>query len=258
MIVVTFIRHGQSLDNTKHIWAGWKDVPLSDLGVQQAKALAESLQHTRFGAIYASDLLRAHQTAKSLHEGQVEPLSDIVVNPKLREQNFGIAEGNPWAFRNDFEKSLQEHYDEGIFPVLFERHEKFPGGESRDDVARRCEEAIRETVLSHLPEHGGEEGEFHVAVASHGVCIDQVSDTYAGLRNTAWTRVHVTAKGEVSAIDAESLPQLTVRVVEVNNRDHLKPLYGHAEEPPSKLDEQWRAHKAASKLAADTKRNAEA
>lgn len=94
--------------------------------------------------------------------------------------------------------------------MQFERHEKFPGGESRDDVARRCEEAIRETVLLHLPEHGGEEGVFHVAVASHGVCIaelvealkrldssqieDQAADSYAGLRNTAWTRVHITAK----------------------------------------------------------------
>lgn len=29
MLTITFVRHGESVDNVKHIWAGWKDSDLS-------------------------------------------------------------------------------------------------------------------------------------------------------------------------------------------------------------------------------------
>jgi len=33
MITVTLVRHGESTDNLKRIWAGWKDAPLSQHGM---------------------------------------------------------------------------------------------------------------------------------------------------------------------------------------------------------------------------------
>ncbi|KAI9458819.1 hypothetical protein F5148DRAFT_1219875 [Russula earlei] len=32
-VILTFIRHGESTDNLRSIWAGWKDAPLSNHGM---------------------------------------------------------------------------------------------------------------------------------------------------------------------------------------------------------------------------------
>lgn len=33
MITVTCVRHGESTDNLRQVWAGWKDAPLSQHGM---------------------------------------------------------------------------------------------------------------------------------------------------------------------------------------------------------------------------------
>lgn len=100
-------------------------------------------------------------------------------------------------------KSYAELFDEKIFPVLFERHEKFPEGESLDDLSARAKEAVAECILPHVvPENVS--GGYHIALASHGLAISELVSallrldptapqdvSYTGLLNTAWTRVHV-------------------------------------------------------------------
>ncbi|TFK34487.1 histidine phosphatase superfamily [Crucibulum laeve] len=247
MITVTFIRHGESEDNLKAIWAGWKDAPLSELGRSQAQALAESFASVPITHIYASPLKRAHSTGLAVHTHQPEPKPTFTSNPHLREQHFGIAEGNPWVINRPANKTLEELYAEGIYPVLRQRHEKFPEGESLDDLARRCEEGVQQCVLAHLHEGDGT----HVALASHGLCISELvaallrldpesnrDVSYAGLLNTAWTRVTVRPRNDHEGpVDPHNPPPLEVKVTHVNVREHLNSLAPAAVDAVEEEDE---------------------
>jgi hypothetical protein len=67
-------------------------------GMNQARALGHHWKSTPITAVYCSDLKRAHTTAQQLVAPRsTEDAITPVANPLLREQNFGVAEGKPWA-----------------------------------------------------------------------------------------------------------------------------------------------------------------
>ncbi|KAF7325931.1 hypothetical protein MKEN_00444000 [Mycena kentingensis (nom. inval.)] len=230
MLTITFVRHGQSQDNLKNIWAGWKDAPLSDLGVQQAAALGRAFRtsDTKFDHIYASDLKRANATGRAIHDAHCDPKPPFTTSTKLREQHFGIGEGHPWVLNvPSGNRELAELFTQNIFPVLRERDARFPEGESLDDLARRADSAIAEFVVPHLEASASKD--VHIAIASHGLCISELvaallrldpdserGISYSGLMNTAWTRAVVTVKDP-------ALP-VAVQVTHVNVADHLAQL----------------------------------
>ena len=79
---VYLVRHGSTTMNRggagKDLIRGWKDVPLSKDGIEQAGRLAEDLADCDFKVIHTSDLLRAAHTADILSEatgGEVKPSS---------------------------------------------------------------------------------------------------------------------------------------------------------------------------------------
>jgi broad specificity phosphatase PhoE len=146
-------------------------------------------------------LLRACATGQAVHAGQAHK-PPFAINPKLREQHFGIAEGHPWVLQAPDNVSMEELFSKNVFPVLEARDAKFPKGESLEDLARRAKEAITECVLPHI-----QEDSVHIAIASHGLCISELiaavvrldpdserGRSYAGLLNTAWTRLTIALK----------------------------------------------------------------
>jgi broad specificity phosphatase PhoE len=60
---IYFVRHGQSVGNLKNTLQT-PDVPLSEDGKKQAKAIATRLKNIKIDVIYASPFTRAKQTAK--------------------------------------------------------------------------------------------------------------------------------------------------------------------------------------------------
>ncbi|KAH9042225.1 histidine phosphatase superfamily [Lactarius pseudohatsudake] len=237
-ISFTFIRHGESIDNLRSVWAGWKDAPLSNHGMNQARALGEYFADTRFSAIHASDLKRAFTTAQALYDHQKDPKPSFDSSELLREQNFGVAEGKPWSFESDPALTLEEHMAKGVYPVLYGDDEKFPEGESTKDLAERARTALAKFVLPHVWQVAkeGKTG-IHIAIVSHGLCISELvsellkrsakqgRDTdYRGLWNTAWTRVVVDIEGaqEGQPIDVgKEFPILVTRVTDVNRHSHI-------------------------------------
>jgi len=238
-VTFTFIRHGESTDNLTDAWAGWKDAPLSNHGMNQAKMLGASLAHTRFTAIHASPLKRAFWTAQAVHDAQLEPKPPLESSPLLRE-HFGVAEGKKWVMHRDPRRSLESYYAEGLFPVLDGRADKFPEGESLDDLAARAHLAVEEVVMPHIrtAARAGKKG-VYIAIVSHGLCISELvpalvtkdisgvhpGSKFKGLLNTAWTSVTVNVKGseEGEPLDFadDDLPPLEVRVTEFNRHEHL-------------------------------------
>lgn len=143
-------RHGETLANRELRYVGTLDEPLSDGGVAQAERLAEALAPLPVGAVYASPLRRAAETARKIAE--VRGL-DLQVEPRLREQAFGEWEGRTRA------EVFAGPHREALLGWEADLSSAPPGGESLA--------AVQERVLSLVEElrdrHAGE----WVALVSH-------------------------------------------------------------------------------------------
>lgn len=86
-------RHGQNRDNANGILNGHRDMPLTELGIRQAYALAEGIQKAglTFDAVYASPLSRAHKTAEVVCE--TLRIAPPVVLDSIIERDFGVMSG---------------------------------------------------------------------------------------------------------------------------------------------------------------------
>ena len=84
------VRHGQTEWNKIRKVQGQLDIPLSEVGIEQAQTVASYFAQHRFDAIISSDLQRAFQTATIInaHHGHA-----IKIEPLLREQHYGVAQG---------------------------------------------------------------------------------------------------------------------------------------------------------------------
>jgi probable phosphoglycerate mutase len=114
------VRHGETPASRGRTLAGWSDVPLTERGEDQARALRPLLAGERFDGVWSSDLRRAVATAR-LAWG--EPRQDR----RLREMSFGSLEGQLW-------ETLDPASQEALA-----RFEGFaaPGGESFEDLRSR-------------------------------------------------------------------------------------------------------------------------
>jgi broad specificity phosphatase PhoE len=86
MTTVLLVRHGQSTWNAEHRWQGLADPPLSELGREQARELANALRDVPLDAVYSSHLLRARETAEVV--ARTRGLM-VIADPELREIDVG-------------------------------------------------------------------------------------------------------------------------------------------------------------------------
>lgn len=93
MTTLIFVRHGQSEANLQRVFAGHTDIPLTELGKRQAERTAEFLREYPIERIYASDLLRAMQTAEPT---AVSKGLEIIPTQGMREIFAGDWEGKPY------------------------------------------------------------------------------------------------------------------------------------------------------------------
>jgi ribonuclease H / adenosylcobalamin/alpha-ribazole phosphatase len=84
------IRHGETLANREFRYIGTRNDALSERGVEQAVALAESMAVFPVAAIYSSPLQRAYQTANTIAQHLA---LQVQVEDDLREGSFGLWEG---------------------------------------------------------------------------------------------------------------------------------------------------------------------
>ncbi len=90
MTRILLARHGQTAWNRERIFRGRSDVPLTETGLQQARALARRVAEERPAAVYCSPLARALVTAQAA--GEEAGLSPETVDD-LTDMNFGAWEG---------------------------------------------------------------------------------------------------------------------------------------------------------------------
>ncbi|WP_300266020.1 histidine phosphatase family protein [Microbacterium sp.] len=122
MTFLTLVRHGQTDWNLERRIQGTTDIPLNDTGRDDARTAAALLaQHTHH-AIYASPLVRAHETAQIIADQL--GLESPQPAPDMREREFGAGEGllveeyletyRDWQGLPDGAESLDEVRDRAI------------------------------------------------------------------------------------------------------------------------------------------------
>ena len=91
---IIFLRHGQAKNNTDRVLAGRTEgIPLTDLGIKQAKHTAELVENMNVSAIYSSPIQRAKHTAEIV--GKHNSL-DVEIDDRLIELDMGKFTGMPY------------------------------------------------------------------------------------------------------------------------------------------------------------------
>lgn len=146
-MILHLVRHGQSTWNLERRLQGQQmDVPLTELGREQAAQAGERLAASDAGIVWSSDQRRAVETAEFIAERLRIPLR---TTPLLREQALGELEG----------KSYDELRPEPVPAGLDISEVRWGGGESVADVHARLGAFVDE--LANLVDE-------EVVVVSHG------------------------------------------------------------------------------------------
>ena len=148
---VYLARHGEVVHAAEARFFGHTDVSLSPAGLVQAAALAECLRGEPIDAVYASDLLRARQSAAPLAAVRG---TGVVTVPSLREIGMGRWEGLTFAEIRAQEPELCDRWLADPFAI------PFPDGEGLPDLRARALPALRGLVERHT---GG-----RIAIVAHG------------------------------------------------------------------------------------------
>jgi glucosyl-3-phosphoglycerate phosphatase len=125
---VLLLRHGRTAWNAERRFQGQADPPLDPVGRVQASEVAALVAAFRPGAIVASDLLRASQTAEPLGALAGVPLQ---LDARFRERSLGHWEG---LTRDDVAVRYPDEYADWVAG----RDVRGRGAETRDDVAKRA------------------------------------------------------------------------------------------------------------------------
>ncbi|HST92316.1 MAG TPA: histidine phosphatase family protein, partial [Brevundimonas sp.] len=124
------------------------DVPLSDLGRQQAEALAVWFaalpENEQPDVVLASPYLRARQTAQTILDALPGGPGGLCADERLREREFGILDRLTT-------RGIGEHFPEqaAARTVLGKFYHRPPGGESWCDVILRLRSALDTLSLHH-------------------------------------------------------------------------------------------------------------
>jgi broad specificity phosphatase PhoE len=152
------VRHGESAGNVARDAADLAgharidiahrdvDVPLSDLGIQQSKALARWFSEIptaeQPAVVIASPYRRAVQTAEEIAR-LIGPNSGVITDERLREKEFGVLD------RLTHRGIVELHPDQAEFRrILGKFYHRPPGGESWCDVILRLRSAL-DTICLH-------------------------------------------------------------------------------------------------------------
>lgn len=164
------VRHGQSVANVSWQFSYKRvDVPLTELGVQQAHATAEHLRLFQVDALYCSPMLRARQTADIFKSALG---LEYAVIEELREVNVGELEDLP-SSRETWDVHNQIHHDWAGGKL----DSTFPGGEDYHGLAGRALRAFAQIVAARP-------GQASVVVAHGMIYMAAVTALCPGVRMT--------------------------------------------------------------------------
>lgn len=176
------VRHGATEWNLTKRAQGQADIPLTDVGLLQAKEAAERLAEIDIDAVYSSDLSRSVDTARAIADAHGV---DVTTDPDLRE----IDQGEWTGLTND---EIRERWPDRWGAAR--HYNARPGGESPEQVRARALRAVRRIVEKHP-------GDTVVAV-SHGGTIRWLAAEALGYDFVRSARIRGLGNGAIVCLDA--------------------------------------------------------
>ena len=156
--LLVLVRHGQSEWNLKNLFTGWRDVDLTEKGIEEARAAGRRLkaQGLHFDVAFTSVLVRAQRSLDLMLEEMGQKDIAVFKDQALNERDYGDLSG---LNKDDARKKWGEEqvriwrrsYD--VAP---------PGGESLKDTAARVLPYYIQDILPRVLRGD------NVIVAAHG------------------------------------------------------------------------------------------
>lgn len=206
-MIVTIVRHGETVENNNDTIQGQKPGRLSKKGMLQGQSLAEELKNHQFDVILSTDLTRGLDTARIIARyHNVSLITEIL----LRERSFGIFEGTS---REKF------YYNERLLADPYShRPEK---GESFVDLFNRAKVFIDKIVK----EYRGKS----LLVVTHGDFIRMCLGVFQGLTvkqacrikqsNTCINILRLNKFSEWHAVRLNDISHLSASLISNNKTD---------------------------------------
>jgi broad specificity phosphatase PhoE len=160
---IFIVRHGQDEDNVRRILNGRRDMPLTQLGREQARIVSNKLKNYDITVIYSSPLKRAFDTARIIAD--TLGISKLVTSDDLIERDFGVLTGK---HKDEIPKYATKifHTDHIDFFLDTEGAEDYPS------TYLRAQKVLKDMQKKHSNEN--------VLIVSHGDIGQMIQAAYHG------------------------------------------------------------------------------
>ncbi|TNH07036.1 2,3-diphosphoglycerate-dependent phosphoglycerate mutase [Testudinibacter sp. TR-2022] len=147
---LVFIRHGFSEWNAKNLFTGWRDVNLTERGIEEAKSAGQKLKAAgfEFDIAFTSVLTRAIKTCNIVLEEADQLWIPQVKNWRLNERHYGELQGLD-------KKATAEKYGDEQVHIWRRSYDTLPPLLSQDDP----NSAHNDRRYAHLPSDVVPDGE---------------------------------------------------------------------------------------------------
>ena len=162
---ILLIRHGQSEWNKLNLFTGFKNIELSDQGIDEANKAGQNFKNLniKFDIVFTSELKRAQETAKIILKNldQWDYLygeGKIITDIKLNERDYGDLTGlNKKETADKFGEEQVHKWRRGY-------SDQPPNGESLEDVVRRVKIYFEESINPAIQSADNN----NILIAAHG------------------------------------------------------------------------------------------
>ena len=162
---ILLIRHGQSEWNKLNLFTGFKNIELSEQGIEEANKAGQNFKNLdiKFNIVFTSELKRAQETAKIILQnlGQWDFLNNegrIISNINLNERDYGDLTGL------NKKETAEKFGEEQVHKWRRGYSDQPPNGESLEDVVRRVKKYFEEVIQ---PAIKSDEND-NILIAAHG------------------------------------------------------------------------------------------
>ena len=162
---ILLIRHGQSEWNKLNLFTGFKNIELSEQGIDEANKAGQNFKNLniKFDIVFTSELKRAQETAKIILKNldQWDHLygeGKIITDIKLNERDYGDVTGlNKKETADKFGEEQVHKWRRGY-------SDQPPNGESLEDVVRRVKIYFEESINPAIQSADNN----NILIAAHG------------------------------------------------------------------------------------------
>ena len=162
---ILLIRHGQSEWNKLNLFTGFKNIELSEQGIEEANKAGQNFKNLdiKFNIVFTSELKRAQETAKIILQNldQWDFLNNegkIISNNNLNERDYGDLTGL------NKKETAEKFGEEQVHKWRRGYSDQPPNGESLEDVVRRVTKYFEEVIKPAIQSNEND----NILIAAHG------------------------------------------------------------------------------------------